>query len=791
MYFNKIDHPANFTFVATKKNPFSVEKRAFDFRLRDLGSDVHRIEVRSRGWKGTGSIAELDEARFAEAKSTTRLLLEGSAELVLSRAKTPLFRAVRDEAFGVCGKRWIFQFELDSSMRFYGMGEKNNGFEKSGVRTLFWNTDVMGDFSLREAREGVTDPMYLSIPYLLIKLSEGGWLGVLINNPYPVFMSVGAADPMGQARDPEEERLPLSFGASNGMPVFYLIFGATADAVTCKLQLLCGTTSLPPLWALGHHQSRWGYRSAEDLLELDRSFREHGIPNDGLWLDIDYMNGYRIFTLSKEGFPDPEGAFTDLASRGRSVVAILDPGVKLDKKYSVYREGIARGLFCLTSEGREYVGLVWPGRTVFPDFSLSEARLWWADHVKELASRGIAGFWLDMNDPSTGPVTLEEMRFGHGKEEHESYHNQYALGMQIASREGLLAARPDERPFLLSRSAFISTSRFAAVWTGDNFSNQHHLAGSIPLSINLSLSGVPFNGCDVPGFDGDADAPLAIAWYKACFLFPFLRNHSSKFSRNQEPWAFDRRTTRVIAHYIGLRYKLLPYLYNLFVEQEEVGRPPLRPLFYEFPDGSEFDRLDDQFMVGPSLMQAPVLHSNANARKLRLPLGRWYGVWDRRWIAGGREVNAVQSSRTTPIYLREGAVLPMQRGTPTTNDTHLSEIELHLFVSDRFEGVTTYTYSFDDGHSFAYRSGARSAVQFSVTRDRRSVIVDARMAESGYGPLSVRFFVYDFFGSVILRTGETDDDIRVLSLKPEPWHFAGTRVVPLATEEVVVGVGVV
>ena len=786
MYFNKIDHPANFTFAVSRKNPYLIEKRTFDFRLQDLGEDVHRLEVRSRIWKGSGSHSELDQTAFGGTKSSTRLSVEGSAELVLARQGSVLFRSTREQSFGVCGTRWIFQFAYSPSMRFYGMGEKNNGFEKSGLRTLFWNTDVMGDFSQREAFHGVTDPMYVSIPYLLAKL-EGGWLGILVDNPFPVFMSTGAQERLAQERDDADQTGPFYLGSTNGSPVLYFIYGPTPDTVTTKLQRLCGTTPLPPLWALGHHQSRWGYRSYEDLLELDRKFAEEAIPNDGLWLDIDYMEGCRIFTVAQDGFAEPERMLGDLAARGRRVVAIIDPGVKLDKKYSVYREGSSRDLFCMTTENREYVGMVWPGATVFPDFSLSETRRWWAERVKDFVSLGFAGFWLDMNDPSTGTVTLDEMRFGRGKEAHEAYHNQYALGMQTASREGLLAARPDERPFLLSRSGFISTSRHAAVWTGDNVSNQHHLAGSIPLSLNLTLSGIPFNGCDVPGFDGDADAQLAVAWYKGCFLFPFLRNHCIKGARRQEPWAYDRRVTRIIGYYIALRYKILPYLYNLFIDQEELGRPILRPLFYEFPEEEGFDKVDDQFMVGPSILQAPLLSPSLNNRKLRLPEGRWYSIWDRRWLKGNREVSAVQSSRSTPVYIREGSILPMQAGVRTTNANDLSQIELHIFVSDRYEGVAGYTYRFDDGASYAYRSGARTSLQFTVTRDRRSVIVDARVLDAGYGPCHVRFFVYDYFGSLILRTGETDDDISVLSLKAEPWVFAGTKVVPLATEQLVLG----
>ncbi len=787
MYFNKIDNPSNFSFIQTRKNPYGLGKRAFDFKLRDLGSDVHRVEVRSRAWKGSSSQAELDLRAFSGSKSSTTLRLDGCAELVLSRAKAgdELFRSRKEQSFGVSGTKWMFRFRHAPEMRFYGMGEKNNGFEKSGKRTLFWNTDVAGDFSPREVKEGVTDPMYASIPYLLVKLEEG-WLGLLVNNPFPVFMNTGALE--GLVQEPAESVLDRDFyvGSTDGAPELYLIYGATVDSVTCRLQKLCGTTPLPPLWALGHHQSRWGYRSYADLAALSEEFAARRIPNDGLWLDIDYMERYQVFTIDPEAFPEPEKNIADLRARGAHVVPILDPGIKLDKRFAHYRDGSQRELFCLNTENREYVGYVWPGAVVFPDFSMIEGRGWWAERVRALRAFGFDGFWLDMNDPSTGSVVLDEMRFDRGRRSHESFHNQYALGMQMASREGLLSAAPDKRPFLLSRSGFIGTSRYAALWTGDNVSNFHHLAGSIPLSLNLSLSGIPFNGPDVPGFDGDASDEVAIAWYKAAFLFPFLRNHCWKGGRRQEPWAFGAKVEKVLRHYIALRYKLLPYLYGLFIEQEESGRPILRPLFYEFED-PVLETIDDQFMVGPAIMQAPVVTANRNNRKVALPDSRWYSPWDRKWLRGGRQVTAVESSKNTPIYLREGSIVPMQAGERATNANALDDVELHLFVSEKYEGVAHYTYHFDDGESLAYRQGARSSIQFTVSRELRSVLVDVKPLSLGAGPCRIRFFLYDFFGSLIVRMGEKDDDMTVLALKSEPWTFAGTKVIPLATESIDVG----
>ncbi|HUX20287.1 MAG TPA: TIM-barrel domain-containing protein [Spirochaetia bacterium] len=792
MYYDKIDHPANFSFIQTRRNPFSLGRRTFDFKAKDLGSDVHRVEIRGRTWKSSYSQAHLDDKAFhaggkkSETASQTRVIIDGSAEIILQEGDREIFRTVRERSFGVCGTKWVLRFERTPEMRFYGMGEKSGGLEKSGVRTVFWNTDVAGDFPLPVVAQATPDPMYVSIPYLLVRRPDC-CIGVLIDNPFPVFMNTGASEALDQSAAPDTVGEDLFIGATDGTPVIYLIYGKSVDEVTCKLQRLCGTTPLPPLWALGHHQSRWGYGSFADLTALADSFDANSIPNDGLWLDIDYMDGFRIFTVNPDALPDPAKSTSELAERGYRVVAILDPGVKLDDKFELYKDGLLKEVFCKNSEGRPYVGFVWPGATVFPDFSLSEVRAWWAERVASFVELGFAGFWLDMNDPSTGSSKPNEMLFGRGKNPHESYHNQYALGMQEATHAGLVAARPESRTFLMSRSGFISSSRFSALWTGDNVSNYENLAVSIPMLLNMSLSGTPFIGADVPGFGGDADAALATTWYKTAFLSPLLRNHSTSVSRRQEPWAFGARVTKIIGHYISLRYRLLPYLYNLFIDQEELGRPIWRPIFYEFGEDPGFDDIDDEFMVGPAILQAPIIGPHRNSRKVLLPEARWWSPWDRRWLRGGREITAVESAKSTPMFIREGSIIPMQPGARETNRNRLDEVEIHLFVSENYEGICSYLYRWDDGESLAYREGARSSILFTVSRDRKNLIVDAKVLEKGAGGCRVKFFVYGYFGAIILKRTEKDDELEALTLTSAPWVFAGTKVSPHATEVIALG----
>jgi alpha-glucosidase len=740
MYFNKIDHPLNFRVpdrVDAAAGKLRFGQRAVTLAVTSHADGIFRLEAAGPGWLTSHSQAGLTPPAKAASPwslglgrdGTLRLADAAGASLLASVAGVPL--AVHEEA-------WMLRLEPEVGLRFWGMGEKANGeksWEKKALSTKFWNADVWADHAHERIRNGAVDPLYVSIPYLIIKRGET-FIGILVDNPDAVFMGLprdGEAI-ASQAFAPGARHFWI--GAPTGKPDVWFLVGPTLAELTRKLQRLVGVTPLPPLWALGHHQCRWGYESKKDLVRLDREFRTRGIPCDGLWLDIDYMERFKVFTWDVKHWPHLAKDLAALTAKGRHVVPILDPGVKVEADYPVYEDGLAKGHFCLTAEGQPYTGFVWPGETHFPDFSLPAVRAWWADLTAEFASQGVSGAWLDMNDPSVGPTELGTMRFAKGTLAHGTYHNQYALGMAMASRAGFLAAHPERRPFLLCRSGSTGISRYSALWTGDNYSNWHHLRTAIPVSLNLALSGVPFNGPDVPGFGGDADQALAVAWYKAGFLFPVLRNHSNKGTRDQEPWAFGAATERILAHYIRTRYKLLPYLYNLFIAQEERGDAILRPLMHDFSDGPGQDlaAVGDQFLVGPALMQAPVLEEGAASRRVVLPPGWWYALHESRWKRGGRTVSTRQSAASTPLYVRENSLIPMQVGERTGNANDLADIELHAFI--RPKGIATCTYAWDDGASFDYRKGARSAVRISLAAKDAEPTVE--VLASGAGLLKLR-----------------------------------------------------
>lgn len=780
MHYHKFPYPANFEFLQAGRpgQALKLGPAAFKLEVASFDGDLFRVCASGAAWGENRHLLALNlppKRRAAPPAGACRLevtapfgfrLVDGTGETLLD--------TVPGATFGINGAASLFQFVRPADAQFYGMGEKALGLELSGRQTKCWNTDVWGDFAPNVYLNGRPDPMYVAIPYVILKRGNS-YVGLYLHNPYSTFLSTREITQWEPPRDVRGPGHPPAFwfGCENGQPELYVLVGPSLAELTRKFQTLLGTTPLPPAWALGYQQCRWGYQSAADLNELDAQFRKHDIPCDGLWLDIDYMRDYRVFTVNEKHFPAVKKDLAKLNAKGRRIVPILDPGVKREPGYPVYDSGHRADLFCHTPQHGEFVGLVWPGETVFPDFSLPEARAWWASHVRDFANLGFAGSWLDMNDPSTGCVECGDMRFRHGTEAHEAFHNQYALGMAMASRDGYLAARPDTRPFLLCRSGCAGTGAQTAIWTGDNASNYHHLRGTIALSLNLALSGVPFNGPDIGGFGCDTTAPLLTDWMKTCFLFPVARNHSTCGSRQQEPWAFGPQTLRVLRHYIQLRYKLRPYLYNLFARQEETGEAILRPLFHDFADSAKLPlgKIDDQFLVGPAVMQAPFVDEQAKSRRVVLPgPAKWYAAHEARWLAGNRTVTVKADADTTPLYLRGGAIVPMAKGEIGADHAFDGRaVEFHCFLPPAFRGVTETDYVFDDGESFAYRDGKRSKVRVTARGDGKGgLAVTLDTLADGFGACKAAFVLYAPFRQITVNG-------RAVKPKAGTWTLAGQR----------------
>ncbi len=775
MYFRKFPHPANFDYIASV--PSSGKTRAgktpLKVRADRHANDIFRLRVRGP-WPKNPSIAGLTPpSRTTWDRGSVNAELDKSFAIRLADSEgNTILSAPSGRAFGVSGKNSLFLFHLLENDRFYGMGEKLLGLELSGKQSKFWNTDVFADFSWKEVAEDRPDPYYASIPYLIIKRGAH-WIGLLLDNPHAAFISTGANVKIGGGQmdlGASSERV-IAIGAENGEADLYILVADSLAALTRKFQGLVGNTPLPPVWALGFHQCRWGYRSAADMRELDKNFRKHHIPCDGLWIDIDYMDSFKVFTFNKEHFPALRQTIEDLDKHGRKLIPILDPGVKQEPGYNVYDDGRKHDIFCRNPQGGEFIGQVWPGDTAFPDYSLPEGREWWANWVKKFGAPSIRGAWIDMNDPSTGVVQNDAMRFQRGRADHDTFHNQYALGMAIATRDGFAAAHPGKRPFVISRSGYLGMGKYSAIWTGDNCANYHYLRLAIPCSINLALSGVPFNGPDIGGFALDTYPQLLRDWQKACFLFPFCRNHSATGTKQQEPWAFDPLTLRVLRHYIQLRYKMRPYLYNLFIQQAEQGEAILRPLFYDFENTAEaqLDRIEDQFLIGPAIMQAPIVHEHDRRRSVVLPSNStWWSVMDGRWLAGGRTIKTTPNDQQTPLYVRDGQIVPMTPGEPHDNRWNPNTIEAHIFLRRKPGNEASTVYAFDDGDTLDYQNGKRSAIAIHAQVKGTALNITTETLQDGFGNARISFVLYDTFNAVTLNG-------RPLKVRRDTWTFCGTK----------------
>jgi len=786
MHFHKYPYAANFEFASTisPKGVFKTRKGSYRIDTASDTSDIYHFRVTGKNWTASESQAGLNfrkSKRNLESRETRLAFTPGGGLRLQTRGGKLLLDTPVAGFFGQCGPASIFRFIRRKGDQFYGLGEKWTGFEHSGRNTKFWNTDICADFNPESFVNGkpAADPAYLSIPYLILKRGNV-YIGLLLDNPFATFVSTASHTSIANQMRLKEAGDTFHLGAEEGQPGLYLLYGPSLPELTRKLQKLVGFTPLPPAWALGYQQCRWGYRSEKDLLGLDANFRKHEIPVDGLWLDIDYMDRYKVFTFNHDHFPNPARAMAKLAKAGRQVVPIIDPGVKLERGYGVYERGKKAAGFCKTPQGGEFVGLVWPGETVFPDFSIQSARDWWAGEVSGFAKLGINGAWLDMNDPSTGNVESGDMLFDHGRKSHSTYHNQYALGMAMASRQGFLDAHPGRRPFLLSRSGFTGSNRFAAIWTGDNYSNRHHLKNTIATTLNLALSGVPFNGPDVGGFGGHATPELISDWFQAGFLFPFFRNHSSWDTCRQEPWAFGKKTLSTIRHFIRLRYRFRHYLYQLFVEQERSGDAILRPLFYDFEDKASLPLglVDDQFMVGPRVMHAPFLAEKATSRDVILPGScKWYDVFGDRWIDGGKKISATPSAVGTPLYIRDGTILPLARIEPQEHFFRAEKADFHIHISGNAEASTRYV--FDDGSTFAYRDGKRSVGIITARRSGDALSIEVVMESTGFGRGNFTFTVSREIRHVIINSAAARkcraQGIPVGNGETTTWEVAGNK----------------
>ncbi len=625
------------------------------------------------------------------------------------------------DAFRVCK-------HMPSDEHYFGLGDKTGPLDRRGQAFTLWNTDA---YSFQES----TDPIYKSIPYFMA-FRTGHAVGVFVDNTWRSSFDFGKDLPN-----------TYCFGSVNGPLDYYVFYGPTPKQVVETYAWLTGTMPLPPKWALGYQQSRYSYTPQSRVIEVADRLRADHIPADVIYLDIDFQEKNRPFTVDKDRFPDLPGMISQLAAKNFHVVAISDLHIAKfpDHGYVPYDSGIAGDHFVKNPDGSVYSGDVWPGPSVFPDFTQAQTREWWGDLYREFTKIGIAGFWNDMNEPSvfstpTGTMPenvvhrIDESGFLKRTARHAEVHNIFGMENSRATFDGLRQITPGLRPFVLTRSTYAGGQRYAATWTGDNSSTWNHLRLTTPMIENLGLSGFALVGADVGGFAGTPQRDLLTKWFEIGSFQPIDRDHTEKWTGDQEPWVGGEEPETIRRRFIEERYRLMPYLYTLAEEAARTGLPIERPLFLEFPDAAsdrhpiDIDlRAAGEFLVGPDLLvAAPPYPDKLDTYGIEFPSPDWYDYWTGKRVPkplpADPEPNAPTGPETLvpltawihpelaalPVFVRAGAILPLAPLVQSTDELPKGPLTVRVYAGDACAG---HLY-LDDGTTYDYKNGNTLRMDF-------------------------------------------------------------------------------
>jgi alpha-glucosidase len=610
---------------------------------------------------------------------------------------------------------------------FYGMGDKATNFNLKGKRVDNWCTD---QYMYGKDQE----PLYKVVPFY-IGLTKDVAYGVFFDNTFRSYFDFC-----------HEKRNITSFWADGGEMNYYFMYGPKVKDVVTTYTHLTGKPELPPLWTLGFHQCKWSYYPESKVREITSKFRELQIPCDAIYLDIDYMDGFRCFTWNKEYFPDFKGMVQDFSKEGFKTVVIIDPGIKIDKDYWVYQEALEKDYFCKRADGPYMKGKVWPGECNFPDYTNPEVRTWWAGLFKELITDiGIKGVWNDMNEPAVMEVPTKtfplDVRHDYDGNpcSHRKAHNIYGTQMARATYEGVKKYAYPKRPFIITRSAYSGAQRYTSSWTGDNIATWEHLWIANIQMQRLSISGMGFTGSDIGGFAEQPNGELFARWIQLGVYHPFCRVHSSGEHGDQEPWSFGKEVIDITRKFVEIRYQLLPYLYTMFWQYVNEGIPLLKPLVY-------FDQYDhqthyraDEFIFGNQILVCPILEPNAQGRRMYLPKGKWYNFWNNELIEGKQELWVATKYEEIPVFVLEGAIIPKFPIQQYVGEKVIEQLSLEVYYKLGKEKSLLYD---DAQDGYDYNKGRYTLSTFSFTGKENEVIIQQHIQgefETSYKTYAVKF----------------------------------------------------
>lgn len=668
-----------------------------------------------------------------------RLTIRDTAGIILQQDAAPIMW--HEHGFEVAKKKL-------PDDHFFGLGDKPGPLDHAGQAFTMWNTDMFG-------WQESTDPIYKSIPFF-IEFHAGRATGVLFDNTWRTHFDFGHNDPN-----------QFSFGAPDGPMTYYFINGPEPKAVVEAYAWLTGKAPLPPMWSLGFQQSRYSYETEKRLTDVAARLRRDKIPSDALYLDIDYQEKNRPFTVDEKAFPNFKTMVGDLAKDHFHLVVITDLHIANlpNAGYAPYDSGKAGDHFVKNPDGSIYSGIVWPGPAVFPDFTQKLTRQWWGTLYKDFAAEGVAGFWNDMNEPAvfTYPTKtmpdniqhrIDEPGFAKRTANHLEIHNVFGMLNTEGTYEGLLALQPNVRPFVLTRASYAGGQRYSATWTGDNSATWNHLRMTIPQIENLGLSGFAMTGADVGGFAGSPPADLLTKWIEVAAFQPIDRDHSAKGTRDHEVWVDGPEQEAIRKRFIEERYRLMPYLYTSAEEMSRTGLPIMRPLFLEFPnaasDGHPLDNdATGEFLFGSRILvaQSPSPEEVA-PYEVHLPPGQWYDYWTGEKLAeikadGARDLEIRDAATPNkpifvkpelaelPVYVRGGSIIPVAPLTQSTMEKPNGPLTLRVYPGAACEG-SVYQ---DDGTSFAYKQGVFFRQRFTCAEGADgSIAVHLDAPEGSFTP---------------------------------------------------------
>jgi alpha-glucosidase len=625
-----------------------------------------------------------------------------------------------DERFGINwqNSRVTNYRELQPDEKFIGLGEKVGNLNRRSSSFVNWNTDA-SDHTPK------TDPLYETFPFFIGIHSELTY-GYFLDNTHKSYFDFGASC---------DDQF-IWMGADDGDLNYYFFGAQTVAGIIEDYTWLTGRMEMPPLWSLGYQQCRWSYMSAQEVLDVAAKFREHSIPADVMYCDIDYMEGFKIFTWNNETFPDPKAFIDKLKEMNFKLITIVDPGIKVEEGYQQYDEGVQKGYFATYPNGENYIGEVWPGRCHFPDFFREDVREWWGAAFTALTEPGVEGFWNDMNEPAVWNQNMPWIvKFG--DKFMPEVRNVYGMMMAKATYDGTRKILGNKRPFVLTRAAYSGTQRYSAVWTGDNTATDEHLLLGARLVNSLGVSGMANVGVDIGGFSGNPTPEMMVRWNSLGTYTPMYRNHAIKDSEFREPWQYGDDNMALIKKSIEERYRLLPYIYSSFYQTTQTGLPLNRTLAIDYTHDELVytEEYQNQFLFGDSILVAPVISTELTA-KVYLPKGTWYRFGSNEKYDGGQEYIVDAPLDDLPVFAKAGAIIPLQHVIQSTQDIGDGILEIHVWHSSE---SSNFVYYEDDGNTYDNEQGIYH--KRTISFDPASLTINLSAVEGSYASKYTKLIV--------------------------------------------------